>query len=110
MSKKEIVQTYYNCFEKKDRATLEKILKEDFKFTSSYVNYTNRDEMLDDIWPQIVINTNKIVDLEIFENGNRFMVKYSNGRASVSEFIRLDGNKIAETKVFIGKESKSNNN
>ena len=105
MNKKEIVRSYYSCFEKKDRATLEKILKKDFKFTSSYANYMCRDEMLDDIWPQIMINTSKIVDLEIFENGNRFMVKYSNDRASVSEFIRLDGNKIAETEVFIGKES-----
>ena len=103
MSKKEIVKAYYNSFEKKDRATLEKILKEDFKFTSSYANYTNRDDMLDDIWPQIVINTNKIIGLEIFENGDRFMVKYSNGRASVSEFIRFDNNKIVEAEVFIGK-------
>lgn len=103
MSKKEIIKTYYNCFEKKDRATLEKILKADFKFTSSYANYMNRDEMLNDIWPQIVINTDKIIDLEIFENGNQFMVKYSNSKASVSEFLRLDNNKIAEAEVFIGK-------
>lgn len=104
MNKKEIIKTYYNCFKKKDRATLEKILKEDFKFTSSYANYTNRDEMLDDIWPQIIVNTDKIIGLEIFENGNRFMVKYSNSKASVSEFIRLDNGKIAETEVFIGKK------
>ena len=112
MNKKEIIRNYYNCYKNKDKESLRKLLKMDFKFKSSYAEYNDRDLMLDEIWPQVLANDNKVKDLEIFENGNKFMVKYTlelNENVSMSEYIEFEDDLISKIEVYMGKGVKMKN-
>ncbi|MDX1639359.1 MAG: hypothetical protein R3281_15440 [Balneolaceae bacterium] len=45
------IRQYYRCFKKADRETLSGLLVPDFRHRSEYATYTDREAMLDDIWP-----------------------------------------------------------
>ena len=67
--------------------------------------------MLEDIWPHVLENNSIMHDLEIFENGNKFMVRYNLKlieTVSMSEFIEFEEDKISKIEVFIGRKSKIN--
>lgn len=91
----------------KKREPLNELLHDNLTFISSYSTYDNRDRMLDEIWPHVGIN--KVRELQIFGNGNEFMVKYKlTGQRSstMAEYIKFKGVKIASIEVYIGFESK----
>lgn len=105
MNRKEIIQLYYKSFENNDRKTLEDILAPDVVFMSSYATYKNRDEMLNAIWEDVLQNENTVQNLEIFQNGNTYMVKYklqTSAIITMSEYIKFDHKKIVKIEVFMG--------
>ena len=106
--RRERVKQYYDCYARGDRETLTTLLVKPLSFTSSYAEYDDRDSMLDAIWPHVAQNTNTTANLEIFGMGDRLMVKYDlvgSGVASMCEFIRFSGQKIAAIEVFVGKST-----
>jgi len=102
-----IIRQYYRSFKETDRQTLQDILVPDFRHVSSYAVYSNRDQMIDDIWPEV--GNTWASDLKIFGEGPEFMVRYhvtGEGRpaTAMAEYIRFEEDKIAEIEVFMGRE------
>ncbi|MCR9154150.1 MAG: hypothetical protein NXI09_08575 [Bacteroidetes bacterium] len=103
MKELETIRSYYKAYETKDRKTLERILVSNFQFISDYAKYRNRDEMLNEIWPAVLNNNNKLTDIEIFGNRNGFIVKYNlltPDTVRMAEQIVFDGAKISKIEVF----------
>lgn len=109
MDYREAIEGYYRAFRERDRASLQSLLKPDFHFISSFGEYTHRDAMLEEIWPSV--GQAWATDLRIFGSGPEFVVLYEHETApgverpamSMAEYIRFEGEKIAEIEVFIGR-------
>ena len=97
------VRLYYDCFASCDRETLTGLLTKDFAFASSYATYKDRDKMLDDIWPHVVQNRNRVEDLEFFHLGNQLIAKYCHAgspETGICELFEFEENKIRSIKVY----------
>lgn len=103
MNQEKTIRDYYRCFKDRDRGTLETILTPDFVHSSPFGRFDDRDKMLDAIWPSV--GDRHAVDLEIFGEGDAYMVRYRHNIApqpKLAEFIRFKGDKIAEIEVYLG--------
>jgi hypothetical protein len=99
VDQRETVAEYYRCFRERDRAALRRILTPDVRHVSPFGEHSDRDRMLDAIWP--AVGTSWARNLRIFGDGPEFMVRYeveSPGRPpmSMAEYVRFDGDRIAE--------------
>lgn len=74
MSRLDTIQAYYRCYRERDRATLERILTPDLHHRSPWATYTDRDAMLDEIWPHV--GKTWAVNIEVFSNGDDYIVTY----------------------------------
>jgi hypothetical protein len=104
MNQVDTIREYYRCFRDRDRATLERILRPDFRHLSPFGSYDNRDRMLDEIWPHV--GAIHAIDIEIFGNGPGYMARYRHSGGSparLAEFVRFDGDQIAEIEVYLGR-------
>lgn len=117
MDYRQIIEAYYGAFRERDRERLRSILTPDFHHVSSFGEWRNRDAMLEAIWPGV--GQSWAVNLQIFGDAPEFMVRYQHEGLpgsrrppmSMAEFIRFDGDKIAEIEVYIGRElAKSDSN
>jgi hypothetical protein len=98
------IRDYYRCYAERDREGLERLLAPDFHHISPFGLYDNRDRMLDEIWPHV--GPTWAVDIRIFGAAPEFMVRYRHAgerTGALAEYIRFDGDKIAEIEVFIGR-------
>lgn len=110
MNHREVIEGYYRAFRERDRERLRSILTPDFHHVSSFGEWRERDAMLEAIWPGV--GQSWAQGLQIFGQVPEFMVRYHHeslpvvqrAPASMAEFIRFDGDKIAEIEVYIGRE------
>lgn len=104
MSPEDTIRTYFDCFKNRDRETLEKILTPNFIHSSPFGYFDNRDKMLDTIWPSV--GDRWAIDLEIFSAGDGYMARYRHNvdpQPLLAEFIRFEGDRMAEIEVYLGK-------
>jgi ketosteroid isomerase-like protein len=104
------IERYYRAYRERDRAALEALLTDDFRFRSSFGAFDGRDAMLDAIWP--MVGRSWATNLRIYGEPPEFVVLYENEaepgvehpRNHMAERIRFAGDRIAEIEVFIGPE------
>jgi ketosteroid isomerase-like protein len=107
---RQIIERYFNSFRERDREALRAVLTADFHHISSFGEWRDRDAMIEAIWPGV--GSCWATDLEIFGEVPCFMVRYqheslpdvSQPRRRIAEFIRFDGERIAEIEVYLGRE------
>jgi hypothetical protein len=107
MDHHKVIEHYYRSFRERDRARLQEILTPDFHHVSSFGEYCNRDKMLDAIWS--AVGSSWARNLQILGEAPEFMVRYeieSSDRpvTRMSEYVRFEGERIAEIEVYIGRE------
>lgn len=107
MNYQQIIKQYFQSFKDADKEALRKILTTDLKHVSNFATYTDRDEMIEDIWP--TVGQTWAENLQIFGSHPEFMVRYKvagAGRPSrnMSEYMLFEGDKITEIEVFMGRE------
>lgn len=98
------IRDHYRCFAERDRAGLERLLVANFRHVSPFGVYDDRDRMLDEIWPHV--GRTWAVDVEVFGASPAFMARYRHAGergGSMAEWIRFEGDKIAEIEVFVGR-------
>lgn len=91
----------------RDQETLRAILTPDFHHVSSFAEYQARDKMLQAIWP--TVGQSWVRDLRIFGEAPEFMFRYeveSQQRPpmSMAEYVRFEGDRIAEIEVYLGRQ------
>lgn len=98
------IQSYFRCFQERDRAGLERLLTPSLRHVSPFGIYDDRDSMLDEIWP--AVGRNWAVDIRVFANEPEFMVRYRHSGergGTMAEYFRFEGDRIAEIEVFVGR-------
>ncbi len=104
MGAPDTIREYYRCFRERDLETLRGLLTPDFRHVSPFGSYGHRDRMLEEIWPHV--GKTWAVDIEIFGDGPEYMVRYrleGESAARLAEYIRLEGDRIAEIEVYPGR-------
>ena len=104
-----VIESYYQAFRERDRETVRSLLTPDFHFLSSFGEYTDRDAMLEEIWPGV--GGSWATNLRIFGSGPEFTVLYRHENAPgverppmrMAEYVRFEGERIAEIEVFTGR-------
>jgi hypothetical protein len=104
------IERYYRAFREQDREGLRAMLTPGFRHVSSFGVWTDRDAMLEAIWPSV--GQSWAINLRIFGDGPELMVRYEHETApgaprppmSMAEYVRFEGERIAEIEVFIGRE------
>jgi ketosteroid isomerase-like protein len=105
----ETVRAAYRAWETKDRASLERMVGEDFHFTSPYDDHIDRKAFFERCWP----NAERIrrIDLtEVMVRGDAAMVRYEltpaeGPRFHNAELLRFRDGKLAEVEVFFGEQN-----
>ena len=103
------IKRYYRAYRDRARESLRPLLTPDFHFVSSFGEHRDRDAMLDEIWP--AVGQAWATKLQIFGQGPELVVLYEHESApgverpsmSMAEYIRFDGERIAEIEVFQGR-------
>ncbi|MGF1670907.1 MAG: hypothetical protein ACFCU6_10685 [Balneolaceae bacterium] len=109
MNHRKIIEDYYLSYKKRDRDKLRNILTPGFRHISEFAVHTDRDRMIEEIWPHVGQSWSE--DLQIFGDYPEFMVRFKvvggdRPSRSMAEYIRFEGDKIAEVEVFMGRELK----
>ncbi|NIR66739.1 MAG: hypothetical protein GWN00_31740 [Aliifodinibius sp.] len=107
MKKHQVIREYYRCYKEADKETLRDILTTDFQHKSEFTIYSNRDEMIEEIWPHV--GKSWAENLQIFGTHPEYMVRYKvvggdRPPRNMAEYIRFEADKIAEIEVFVGRE------
>jgi hypothetical protein len=110
MDYQQTIERYYRAFRDRDREALRAILTPGFRHVSSYGEWADRDAMIESIWP--AVGQSWATNLRIFGEGPEFMVRYEHETApggpyppmSMAEYIRFEGDRIAEMEVYVGRE------
>ena len=100
----DLIRRCYAAYESKDRNAIEKILSDDFTFSSPLDDHIDRAAYFKRCWP----NSENIKSFQIdhlFEKGNEAFVRYEGtrydgGKWRCTEFFRIEGNKIKEVEVY----------
>jgi hypothetical protein len=105
-NRREVVEEYYRCFRDRNLETLRALLTPNFRYTSTYAMYSDRDAMLTEIWP--AVGQSWARDFQIIGAGSEFVARFvvgSNERPPVrmAEYIRFEGEKIAEVETYFGR-------
>ena len=100
------VLRYYRCFRERDREGLRALLTPDFHHVGSFGEHTDRDEMIERIWPGV--GRSWAEDIAVYGDGGDLMVHYtirSHERppTRMAERLRFRGDRIAAVEVFIGR-------
>ena len=110
MDHRQIIQDYYRAVRERDREGLRSILTPDFRHVSRFGEWRDRDAMLEAIWPGV--GQSWAANLQIFGEAPEFIVRYQHESLpgvqrppmSMAEFIRFEGDNIAEIEVYFGRE------
>ncbi len=111
MEHQRTIEAYYRAFRERDLEGLRALLTPDFRHVSAFGAWRDRDAMLDAIWPHV--GRVWAAGLEIYGVAPAFMVRYHHegapdapcSAARLAEFIRFDGERIAEIEVYVGPET-----
>lgn len=102
MDQRAAMEAYFRAFRERDRPALERLLTPDFRHSSPYGRYDDRDRMLDEIWPSV--GQHWAEGIEIFGDGPEHMVRYRHSTgALMAEHFRFEGDRIAEVEVYVGR-------
>jgi hypothetical protein len=109
MDYKTAIEKYYRAYRDRDRESLRNLLTPDFRFSSSFGDYDERDRMLESIWPGV--GRSWATRLRIIGEGPEFVVLYEHENAPgverpilrMAEYVRFAGDRIAEIEVFVGR-------
>lgn len=100
----ELARRCFETYQTKDRATLEQLLTDDFRFTSPYDDHIDRATYFERCWPNA--GTYDQLDIEhVVVQGDRAWVTYTgHGKRWFrnTEILRFVDEQIAEVEVFFG--------
>ena len=108
MDKRTVIAEYYRCYRDRDLEALRAVLTPDFRHTSSFAEYTDRDAMLAEIWPAVGQSWRR--NLQIIGDDLEYLARFvveSNDRPSLrmAEYVRFEGDQIAEVESYLGRAS-----
>jgi ketosteroid isomerase-like protein len=107
----QLVRSMYAIFQAKDRAAMEGLLDDDFRFSSPRDYRISKSEYFERCWP----NSDKLSGFElekVFVEGNEAFVRYTAQRNADgvrfrnTEFLRVEGGKVKEVDVYFGRDLK----
>jgi hypothetical protein len=106
MDKRHAIHEYYRCFRDRDLEGLRALLAPDLLHVSSFGLHTDRDWMLEEIWPSVGQSWAR--NVAVFGDGDEYMVRYEveardRPSSSMAEYVRFVGDRIAEIEVFVGR-------
>lgn len=98
------IRDYFDCYKEQNKERLRALLVKDFRYVSVFGEWTDRDAMIEAIWPAV---TGRIyaTNIEIYGDSPEFLVRYVHGgdsSAHIAEYVRFEGEKIAEIEVYFG--------
>jgi ketosteroid isomerase-like protein len=101
-----VATTSYRAYVEKDRATLERLIAEDFRFSSPLDNRIDRQTYFARCWPNSAWLTN-FKFIHLVDEGGRVFVTYeaSTDRGKVfrnTEILTVRDGKIVEVEVYFG--------
>jgi ketosteroid isomerase-like protein len=102
----ELARRCFDTYLTADRAALERLLSDDFRFTSPYDDHIDRATYFERCWPNA--GTYDVFELQhVVVQGDRAWVTYTGHRKAGTwfhntEVLRCVGNRIAEVEVFFG--------
>lgn len=107
MEYRQIIQAYYQSYREADPEILRSVLTDDFRHISAFRQFDNPDEMIESIWSEV--GKSWAEDLQIFGTHPEYLVRYrvtgsDRPARNMAEYIRFEGEKIAEIEVFMGRE------
>lgn len=95
----------YDAYVAKDRAVVERLIADDFRFTSPLDNGLDRDSYLAICWPNSA-NTEGFEIVHMVEHGAQVFVTYEGwsrqARFRNTEILTIRDGKIAEVEVYFG--------
>ena len=111
MNAADIVRACFDAYDSRDRATMERLLADDFTFSSPLDDNISREEYFERCWPNESGKTERKI-LRVFAEGNEVFVTYECTRANGerfrnTEFFRLEDGRIRHVDVFFGGDDPS---
>jgi ketosteroid isomerase-like protein len=105
-SASDLVRQCYAAYESKDRSAIEKLLSDDFRFSSPLDDRIDKALYMRRCWPNSE-NIRAFHIEKLFEKDNEVFVLYEGerfdgGKWRCTEFFRIQGNRIAEVQVYFG--------
>jgi ketosteroid isomerase-like protein len=103
-----VVRAYFSAYESEDRDVAEKLLAENFTFTSPNDDGIDRATYFERCWPQGEPAREQTIE-KILVDGDKAYVTYTcttaNGKSfRNTEFITFNGERIASVDVYFGAE------
>ena len=101
-----VVRAYLGAYESENRDAAEKLLSEDFTFTSPHDDAIDRATYFERCWPQGDASRDQTIE-KIVVDGDKAFVTYScatgNGKSfRNTEFFTFSGERIASVDVYFG--------
>ena len=100
-----IARACYNAYVTKDRAAIEALIADDFRFTSPLDNDLNRESYFAICWPNSA-NTEGFEFVHMIANGEQVFVTYEGQskqfRFRNTEILTVRDRKIVEVEVYFG--------
>ena len=101
-----IVRACYDAYVTKDRAAIEKLIAQDFRFTSPLDNHIDRTTYFARCWP----NSRNIAEFEfmhLFQVGNRVFANYiarnnDGHRFQNTEILQVADDQVTAVEVYFG--------
>ena len=105
-SKTDLVRSYFGAYRSKDRALVERLLTDDFTFTSPYDDAIDKSEYFIRCWPSSERRATNALET-IVEHGDDALVQYKCVTTDGKEFrnveiLTFDGERIREVNVYFG--------
>jgi ketosteroid isomerase-like protein len=103
----ELIRASYDAFNARDRATMERLLADDFTFSAPPDPHLDRAGYFERCWP-FAGEPRDFFEIErIFVQGEEAFVRYAMRRPSGerfrnTEYFRFEGDRIAEIQVYFG--------
>jgi ketosteroid isomerase-like protein len=106
MKPTDVALACFDAYVRKDRAAIEALLDEDFRFTSPMDNRLDRATYLEHCWPNSEVIT-RFEFLRTVTDGDTVVVTYvghttENKKFRNTEAITVSGNQIVEVEVYFG--------
>jgi ketosteroid isomerase-like protein len=100
-----IARATYDAYVRKDRAAIEALIAEEFRFSSPLDNAINRESYFAICWPNST-NTRGFKFIHMVEHGEQVFVTYvgdsKQSRFRNTEILTIRDGKIAEVEVYFG--------
>lgn len=106
MSRTDIIRELFAAYKTRDRGALEKLLAEDFRFTSPYDDRIDRATYFERCWPNSLLIRENVVE-RIFEQDDAAFATYrciaADGKQfRNTEFFTFAGDTVRSVEVYFG--------